>query len=335
MTTPRITTGGRPSVSVVIPTYNRRQRLAGVLDALERQSADPRSFEVIVVDDGSTDGTDRMLARRSPGFELSLLQQENRGPGPARNSGVARAQAPIVLFLDDDVEPLPALVAEHLASHAAHPDSAVIGPQLSLPAYSEPWTAWNQRQLENQYRAMERGDFAPSYRQFWTGNASLARELLLDSGGFDPSFPRAEDVELGYRLARRGILFCFNPRAGGLHHAQRSLAAWERAHRNYGALEVQIFGRSGERELLEILSGNWTRLHPATRRLVEVCVDDGLRLRGVCAMLRALLTAARVAPASKAAYGASSLLANLAYWSECSERLGKDWRRRLNAVSRV
>ena len=78
------------------------------------------------------------------------------------------------------------------------------------------------------------------------GNASLAKIHFASVGGFDRSFPRGEDVELGQRLAARGLKFRFNPAARGLHHAERSLESWSNMHRAYGRLEVQIFQRLGD-----------------------------------------------------------------------------------------
>src|SRR3954471_18639687 len=107
-------------ISVVLPTFNRRARLERVLAGLERQSVDPSCFEVVVVDDGSTDDTEAWLGRQAQRrFAVNAKRQANAGPAKARNTGIAAAQGEFVLFLDDDVEPTPDLVAEHLRCHDA------------------------------------------------------------------------------------------------------------------------------------------------------------------------------------------------------------------------
>jgi glycosyltransferase involved in cell wall biosynthesis len=309
-------------LSVVIPTYNRRDRLARVLAALERQTTPAADFEVVIVDDGSTDGTTEWLGQRATPFELCALRQANAGPARARNAGVERASGEIVLFIDDDVEPVPELIAEHLRLHAAEPNIVVIGPLASLPHYEQPWVAWEQAKVEAQYRAMERGDWAPTFRQFWTGNASLARAHILGAGGFDPSYLRAEDVELGVRLKDRGLSFRFNPAARGLHFAERSLASWERVHESYGKAEVEIFGKLGPDELLEMLAGNWRRLNPATRWLVRSCLGKPARHSAARMLLRSHLQLALRLKLPMMSEQVCSVFANLLYWEASTQALG-------------
>src|SRR4051812_32873595 len=122
-----------PRVSVVVPTFNRRESLQRLLVALAGQTHPVDDFEVVVVDDGSTDGTGELLQRLEPPYALQALRQSNGGPALARNRGVARARGELIVFLDDDVEPLPELVSEHVAAHGTASDLVVIGP-MSPPA---------------------------------------------------------------------------------------------------------------------------------------------------------------------------------------------------------
>lgn len=309
-------------LSVVIPTFNRRERLERVLVALERQTTPCSEFELVVVDDGSSDGTTDALKSRTTPYTLQALRQDNAGPARARNAGVAAAAGEIILFIDDDVEPVPELIAEHLRMHAAEPDIVVIGPLASLPHYDQPWVAWEQAKVEAQYRAMERGDWAPGFRQFWTGNASLARRHILDAGGFDPTYLRAEDVELGVRLAERGLGFRFNPAARGLHFAERSLEAWERVHESYGRAEVEIFNKLGPDALLETLAANWQRLNPATRWLVKRCLGHPTRYSAARLVLRSHLQLAKQLRVQLMSEQVCSVLANLLYWDASVAALG-------------
>src|SRR5215467_6944013 len=105
-----------PEVSVVIPTHNRLEVLAEVLSALVRQEGAP-PFEVVIVDDGSTDGTADWLRHRSFGLPLRVLVQDNRGPAAARNTGVAVAAGRWVAFLGDDTVPAVGWLAAHRNAH--------------------------------------------------------------------------------------------------------------------------------------------------------------------------------------------------------------------------
>jgi glycosyltransferase involved in cell wall biosynthesis len=321
-----------PRVSIVMPTFNRRPRLERVLAGLSRQTASSRDFEVIVVDDGSSDDTEEWLAKnRERSYRVQAIRQANAGPARARNAGVAAAQGEILLFIDDDVEPTPELVSEHLRSHNAEADVVVIGPLASLEHYAQPWVAWEQAKVEAQYEAMLRGDWECSFRQFWTGNASVAKRHVEAAGGFDPTFLRAEDVELGRRLHERGLRFRFNPNARGLHHAERSLDAWKRMHKSYGALEVQIFGGLGEQELVEVLAGNFSRIHSLSRFLVSRGVEHPRRHAAMVAVLSAWLRVSERANLDLLADQVCGALANLIYWKASAEALGPERARRVFA----
>jgi len=215
-----------PEFSIVIPTCNRLDVLPEVLAALAAQQEAP-PFEIIVVDDGSTDGTGAWLAEyrangaRAPGegsSPLTVLHQENRGPATARNRGVEVARAPRVAFLGDDTVPSPGWLAAHRAAHQRFgddPKRAVIG-----------HTRWHRRMrptafldyineygLQFGYALIEDRECVP-FNFFYTSNLSLSRELLL-AEPFDLSFPYAawEDIEASYRLFARGLELAYEPAA--------------------------------------------------------------------------------------------------------------------------
>src|SRR5947209_1130323 len=101
-------------VSIITPTYNRRASLGRLLRALTRATYAASSFEVIVVDDGSDDDTAEFLRTAYFDYSLRIMQQEHAGPSAARNLGVANARGSLILFLDDDVEPIPELIELHV-----------------------------------------------------------------------------------------------------------------------------------------------------------------------------------------------------------------------------
>ena len=219
-----------------------------MLEALAEQTVPINEFEVVVVSDGSTDGTDDHLAAGRAPLPVVHLSQANQGPAAARNNGIEAAGGDLVLFIDDDVVADRGCVAAHLRRHdEAEEPTVVIGPLLTpLDTDLEPWVAWEQDKLYAQYRAMARGDWGATARQFYTGNASLPRDLLQSAGGFDPSFRRAEDVELAYRLASRGVSFVFDLEARAFHHARRSYDSWLSIADAYGRNDVAMWDRGVE-----------------------------------------------------------------------------------------
>jgi len=235
------------SVSVVIPTYNRTTALLRTLDALTVQSAPP--LEVIVVDDGSTDGTagavGQWLARRRGGPEFRLLAQVNAGPGAARNRGVAEVRGDLVLFLGDDTTPAADLVAEHLRAHRE------LGEAVAVVGY----TAWD-RSLMNvtpflehvnlngeqfAYGLFADGDDLP-FTCLYTSNLSVPRALLGEQP-FDPMFTRAawEDAELGYRLSLRGLRIVYRATARTTHCHPMTMAGFLRRQRIVGAAVATLY----------------------------------------------------------------------------------------------
>jgi glycosyltransferase involved in cell wall biosynthesis len=245
-------------LTVVIPTYNRVDRLDRVLSALAVQTISA-PFEVVVVSDGSTDGTDEYLASDTPPIDVVVVSQTNAGPAVARNRGIEMANGELIVFIDDDLVPSPWMLAEHLAAHESFGDDiVVIGPMLDPVDHQfSPWTSWEQRMLRKQYDAMERGDYSATARQFYTGNASVRREHLLTAGCFDPRFRRMEDLELAYRLDDIGLRWEFVPAASGWHYAERSYEAWRRIGNDYGRNDV-IFGRDhGHTHILETVASEF------------------------------------------------------------------------------
>jgi GT2 family glycosyltransferase len=311
-----------PRVSVVVPTFNRRESLRRLLDALAAQTYPATDFEVLVVDDGSTDGTNQMLERVMPPYALRALWQANAGPALARNRGVAAARGALIVFLDDDVEPLPELLAEHLAAHDDASDLVVIGPMSPPADWPRPaWVRWEEDMLLAQYHAMLAGEYPCTARQFYTGNASLPRARFLDAGGFDGTFKRAEDVELAYRLRDRGARFRFSPRADVKHFASRSFAAWCRTPYQYGRYDVAM-GRDKGHEAFACAVHEFHGRHPLNRLLARLCVGRQPLVTGAVALLRTAALAAPRLGVPRAAGFALSAIFNLLYWQAVSNELG-------------
>src|SRR5260370_13802140 len=151
-----------------------------------------------------------------------------------------------------------------------------------------PWVRWEQEMLMKQYKAMLRGDWQATARQFYAGTASLRRSHALAAGGFDEGFRRAEDVELAYRLAETGLGFVFNMQAAGMHFAERSFRAWLDAAYTYGRNDVIFTRDRNQKWLLSAVHREFRDRHFLIRSLVRVC-------RGRSRMIRIAYSTLKVA----------------------------------------
>ncbi len=180
-------------VSVIIPTHNRAGFLAQAIDSVLSQTY--ASFELIVVDDGSSDETQALLA--SHGKALVSLRQENRGPAAARNAGIRAARHPLLAFLDSDDRFARQKLAIQAAAMEAQPD-------LLISHTQETWFR-NGRHLNQKKRhAKEGGDiFARSLARCVVGMSTVMvrRELFARIGLFDEALPCCEDYDLWLRAS--------------------------------------------------------------------------------------------------------------------------------------
>jgi glycosyltransferase involved in cell wall biosynthesis/peptidoglycan/xylan/chitin deacetylase (PgdA/CDA1 family) len=205
-----------PRFSVVIPTYERRDVVASSVRSLAAQSEG--SFEVVVVVDGSTDGTASALRALTPPFPLTVIEQPNAGRAAAVNAGAEHAQGELLLILDDDMEADPRLLEEHDASHRVGVD-VVLGhiplhPKSADNVVSRAVGAW----AENRGRRLAERPRELPLAELITGQMSLARNLFVRIGGFDTRFTRGgtfgnEDHDLAARLVDEGRVIAFNVKA--------------------------------------------------------------------------------------------------------------------------
>ncbi len=212
------------SLSVIIPTYNRERVLARALEGYLAQSSPAQIQELIVVDDGSTDNTEslvRAFSTRSV-FPVRYARQANKGPAAARNVGIRTASSSLLLFTDSDIVPAPTLVEQHVAWHRLNPhvNSAVLG-YVTWPEqiHPTPFMRWYGEHHMFWFRQI-RHKREVSFHYFYTCNLSLKTEFLRTCGLFDEDFKSAafEDIELGFRLSKKGLRLLYNPAAIGYHY---------------------------------------------------------------------------------------------------------------------
>lgn len=204
-------------LSVVIPTFERRDKLRACLESLTAQAGAP-AYEVVVVDDGSKDGTREWLSGASGQawpFGLRVVLQSHRGPAAARNAGVREAIGDLVLFLGDDCIAAPGCLAEHLRAHRAGSDGSVLGFTTWLPSLEiTPFMHYQENGgSQFAYGRIEDPEDA-GWRFYYTTNISTPRAVLLEHP-FEERFPAAryEDMELGWRLQQLGHRVRYWPEA--------------------------------------------------------------------------------------------------------------------------
>ena len=313
------------AVSVILPTYNRLSQLQSVLSGFSAQTYSADAFELVVVSDGATDGTNDFLRTLQTPYHFRQILQQNQGAAAARNTGIAAAAGKFVLFIDDDVVPGPDLIQEHMRFHqdSNRDNLVVLGPMLTPTDYRlSPWVAWEQEMLYKQYDAMRQGHWQPTARQFYTGNTSLARRYLLKAGGFDTQFRRAEDVELAYRLMDYDMQFVFAPQAIGYHYADRSFGSWMATPYAYGRNDVTFAQQKGHDWLLPTIFSEFHKRHIFIQQLVRHLLDKPRLSKWVINGFNASAKVGARLRISRFGRMAYSCIFNLKYYQGVTDELG-------------
>jgi cellulose synthase/poly-beta-1,6-N-acetylglucosamine synthase-like glycosyltransferase len=223
-------------ISVVVPARNAAGTMGSCLEGLLEQSVPRDLYQVIVVDDGSTDDTGRVVQ----GSGVELIAQPHEGPAAARNRGVGASRGAIVLFTDADCVP-----GENWIQEMVQPfeDPEIVGVKGVYRTRQRGIVPrFVQCEYEERYELMARQrwiDFIDTY------SAGYRREVFLAEGGFDTRYPNAsvEDQELSFRLAERGYKMVFNPGAAVYHQHPETLMAYFRRKFNIGYWKVRVLRR--------------------------------------------------------------------------------------------
>jgi glycosyltransferase involved in cell wall biosynthesis len=207
-------------VSVVIPTKNRSALLGQTIEHIETQTFPRDQYEVIVIDNDSSDDTRGVLEQKSGTYpNVKCGFQEKPGAAATRNAGLRMVSGELVLFVDDDVQAEPELIQRHVEYHEKHPGASVIG-AMAIPwgDTTDPFLRYlRDHRILNPY-SPSNGPIDFSY--YHTCNVSTPANILLELGGFNEAFNvyGMEDIELGYRLEQRGLPMIFAPEAKALHY---------------------------------------------------------------------------------------------------------------------
>ena len=206
------------AATIQLCTFNRAYLLARVLDACFEQDVAPDAYEVVLVDDGSSDATPLVIeaAKARARVPFTVVSQANAGLARARNAGIAACVGARIIFIDDDVLPMPNLVAEHLRAASRNSDLVVRGAVIEVESFDWlPAPFWTPKNY--------------SANWFWTSNVSASRRSLDlvrlgERQWFDETFSEYgwEDIELGLRLREQGIRGAFNRSAVAFHYKPKS-----------------------------------------------------------------------------------------------------------------
>lgn len=214
-------------LSVIIPTFNRLEKLKGALRSLQRQTRPSESFEIIVVDDGSTDETLEWLTKAVEDVpNLRVLTQQHAGPAAARNLAANVALGDILLFIGDDVTASEHLVETHLGVFERMGHNLAVQGGLQLAA-SVPRTRFVRYLAEKSAAQFQLNDARPSGALppgvFYTSNCSVPKKLLQESGGFPTDVVYYDDTYIGWKLQKIGASIIYEPHAEAFHDHTQTL----------------------------------------------------------------------------------------------------------------
>lgn len=278
---------GPPQLSVVIPAYNSAALLTSTLPALDQGGG---AVEIIVVDDGSTDGTPAVVDGLGLSHPVRVLRQRQRGRAAARNAGAAAAAGPVLLFLDADVRPEPGLIDAHLRHYRGGARVGVQGRTLQAPE-TLTTTFMRATNLLPDLTVRRREDLSPLH--VITRNFSVAADSFRKVGGFDEAFAGYgwEDIELGLRLRQAGVRLRYEPAALAYHHHRQSLEELLPKLRQAGEGAVYFWNKHGRAAWL----GLFLEIHPALLPLKWLVYRTGIITRAAGA-LRPFAERRRVLP---------------------------------------
>ncbi len=222
----------QPFFSIIIPTYNRPERLENCLNAIAKLDYPGDRFEVIVVDDGSKTPLDEVVAPLQNQIQIKLLRQENAGPAAARNRGVEEAQGEFLAFTDDDCQPLPNWLKEFASALNTDPTAMIGGKTLNALADNSFSTA-SQKLIDYLYEYYNPAKGKKAF--FASNNIAMPKSGFSSLGGFDVSFPlaAAEDRDFCDRW-NESYPMVYHPQAQINHYHHLNLKSFWRQHFGYG-----------------------------------------------------------------------------------------------------
>jgi len=208
-------------ISIIIPTHNRSDALAKTLSTLVKQGFDGK-WEVVVVNNNSTDNTDEIVKSQQEKFPapLYLIHESVPGPAAARNAGARKAEGEIIVFIDNDILVKPDFLRQHVETIRANPKSWFIGRVVNPPDLREtPFGRYRDDLHESYFEHLPTEEFA-DYNGATGQNWAMRREEFFEAGAFDDGYSIAscEDAELALRARKKGFRTMFTPKSVVVHN---------------------------------------------------------------------------------------------------------------------
>jgi GT2 family glycosyltransferase len=289
-----------PSVSVLIPTHQRREALRVALESLARQSVAAETYEVVVATDACSDGTAEMIDGLDVPYELRRVSPQGRGRSAAVNAALAAVRGEVALVLDDDMRVVPEFVERHHAHHPPGSRRCVLG---AVPVELDPGSTHAARYVKAKFdlhlSRLSDPDHLALPRSFYTGNASLRVEVLREVGGFDESFGiyGNEDVELSLRLRKAGVELGYDPEA----------LAWQEYGKDLGGLQRDTLAKGRTTVLL-------ARSHPEFFGDLRLAEPDEASRPWLAVRAALLWLTRRVAGTAAVVFAVASMLERIGGW---------------------
>ena len=241
-----------PLFSVIIPTYNRPQKLSKCLSALSEM--DYPNFEVVIVDDGSPINLDEIICIWAKKLTINLVKQENQGPSTARNSAVNHAKGKFLAFTDDDCIPAKDWLSQFAQQLEKTPDALMGG--ITINGLDRNiYASTSQMLVDYLYDYYNQGDNKNRQTSFFTSNNfAVSKEIFKHIGGFNQKFPlaAAEDRELCDRTLTLGYEMIYLPSALVYHYHDLTLTQFWQQHFNYGRGAIHFNLVRAERNVSKI-----------------------------------------------------------------------------------
>lgn len=235
-------------VSVVIPTHNRSDALSHTLSSLKKQDFG-ELWEVIVVNNLSTDDTDEVVRRQDFPVPLRLFHEKTPGVAAARNRGAREARGEILIFIDNDILVPADFIRRHAETLQAHPNCWFIGRVVNPPELRETAFGRYRDDLHESYFRDLPTESLADYKVATGQNWAMRREQFFSAGGFDESYAIAscEDSELALRARGKGFRTMFNPQSIVVHNDWAiDLYSFCRRQEMYSVSSVLLWKKYGE-----------------------------------------------------------------------------------------
>lgn len=219
-----------PFVSVIIPLHNAADTIGRTVSSVLEQDYPLEQYEIIIVDDGSTDGSEDSVRR----FPVKLIRQSNAGAASARNTGIHNAKGELIIFLDSDCTVNRDWVNLHVREHIKNPEAECIGGAFAIPDV----TTCNFFELCDYYSSWyeQNPKCSPSsnYEYLPSTNISFRKLMLEKINGFDATLKTGEDVEICQRIRKEGKQILFRPHIQIYHYGRRNFVDFLKHHYRWG-----------------------------------------------------------------------------------------------------